>query len=650
MIEARNIGMSFGERVLLQEVSFQIGDDQKLCLAGPNGAGKSTLYSILAGELTPDSGQVIRSGGLRIGWLRQQAQFPPSVTVFDAAQLAFKPLIEKADALHHLREAMGHRDLTDEETHQLDDWEDALFRGGYYSLESETRIVLDGLGFSRENQDKELRELSGGWQMRVALAQVLLGKPELMLLDEPTNHLDLESIMWLESYLKSQKGSLLLVCHDRRFVDKVCEGVLDLRQGKLREYPLPFARYEEERALRLAQQRQSAAKAQGEIDRLAKFIDRFKAKASKASLARSATKRMNRIEVEEIESDGPSMRLRFPPTDYAGNCAFRAELIAKSFGEKVIFTQGDFTISAGDKTALVGPNGAGKSTLMKLMAGELQTDAGELVRGLNARIGYYAQYVEPSPEELKKSILNLLVDANLQVTPNQVRSALGSMMFSGDDVHKQIQVLSGGERARVRLAQLLLSPSNVLLLDEPTNHLDLRSQDLLLDALESYQGTVVFVSHDRDFCEALATRVLRVDSGRIVEYPGDYAYYSHKLELDIEKEEAVVPGKKKSATQASASSSSSVSSSTSSSKGRKEIEKIQRSREKRESEVSIRIDALEKRNVSLDTELVQESGKGGKEALEACRKLVEEKEKNLKELETLYVEWVEISGTEVESN
>ncbi len=625
MIEVRNLSLSFGDRDLLREVSFQLGDRQKLCLVGPNGVGKSTLFHLLAGAMQPDSGQVIRSGGLRIGWLRQHAEFPADATALSAALQAFAPLLRKAHDLEMLREELGRRSATDEDLQRLDEWQDALTHEGYYSAEARTRSVLHGLGFSREAQEKPLAQLSGGWGMRVALAQVLLGRPDCLLLDEPTNHLDLESILWLEAYLRNAPGSLLLVCHDRRFVDRVCEGVLDLHQGRIETYPLPFARFEEERALRVAQQRRAAAKAQDEIERLSRFIDRFKAKATKASQARSAMKRLDRIEIQEIDQEGPALRLRFPNADYAGAFAFRAEDLGKSFGGKTVFQDGAFTIRAGDKAALVGPNGAGKTTLMRLLAGELASDGGRLDRGAGIRLGYYAQYVELAKSEMNASILAWMLAAFPQASQGAIRAALGAMLFSGDDVHKPLRVLSGGERARVRLARLLLSPSNTLLLDEPTNHLDLRSQDLLLAALGDYPGTVVFVSHDRDFCGALATRVLRVDGGRITEYPGDYAYYSHKLEEDLARAEA----------QDEAGERAPKSGPRSSHAERKEAERARRKLERLEAEATARIEALERRNGEIDaalcrTEIFQDP--------EALRQLGEERAANAADVESLYAE------------
>jgi ATP-binding cassette subfamily F protein 3 len=640
MIEARNISLAFGPRTLLNEVSFQLSDRGRLALAGSNGAGKSTLFSILMGELGCDEGKVIRSGGLRMGMLRQHAEFPGEATAFTAAQMAFEEVIEKAKKLEVLHHAMGERDLTDAEMHSLDVLQDALIRDGYYTAEAETRSVLHGLGFKREQQDKKLSELSGGWKMRVALAQLLLRKPDCLLLDEPTNHLDLESILWLEGYLRNYPGSMLLICHDRRFVDNVCEGVLDLRSGKLDLYSLPYEKYEEERAMRVLQQQKSAAKAQDEIERLNKFIDRFKAKASKATLAKSAIKKRDRIEVVEVEQEGPSMRLRFPTLDYAGSVAWKAEDLAKRYGDKVIFTGGAFTILPGDKVALVGPNGAGKTTLMRLLVGEIAPEAGEVQKGSSLRAGYYAQYVEPDEIEKVTPILDLLRESFPQAGDNAARSALGAMMFSGDDAKKKFGVLSGGERARVRLARLLLAPGNALLLDEPTNHLDVRSKDLLLDALVDYPGTVVFVSHDRDFAEQLATRVLRVDNGAITEYPGDFAYYTHKVEDDLKRE--ALEERKASEKKGGSKSSKAEEPARDPRDEKKDAEKARRQREKREAEVMARIEALEARGTAIDAELCLPAVFSDPAAL---RKLTEEKTAGLSELETLYAELDAVGAT-----
>ena len=473
--------------------------------------------------------------------------------------------------------------------------------------------------------------------MRVALAQLLLRKPDCLLLDEPTNHLDLESILWLEGYLRNYPGSVLLICHDRRFVDNVCDGVLDLRVGKLDLYSLPYEKYEEERAMRVVQQQKSAAKAQDEIDRLNKFIDRFKAKASKATLAKSAIKKRDRIEVVEVDQEGPSMRLRFPALDYPGSFSYRAEDLGMAYGDKRVFKGGDFTILPGDKVALVGPNGAGKTTLMRLLAGETKPTEGKLEKGASLRAGYYEQYVDPTEAEKKTTLVDLISSAFPMAGDNAARSALGAMMFSGDDAKKYFGVLSGGERARVRLAKLLLMPGNALLLDEPTNHLDVRSKDLLLDALSDYPGTVVFVSHDRDFAEQLATRVIRVDNGGITEYPGDFAYYTHKVEDDLKREEMEARNaeKKPGGKAGKGGSAAAAAAPVDPRDVAKEEEKNRRRREKREAEVMSRIESLEGRNAAIDEELCLE---GVFSDPDAMRRLNMEKSDNLRALESLYAE------------
>jgi ATP-binding cassette subfamily F protein 3 len=635
MIEANAISLSFGARTLLDNVSFQLSDRGRLCLAGSNGAGKSTLFSIMMGELGCDGGKVIRSGGLRMGMLRQHAEFPEDATAYSATLLAFEDVMGKAARLETLHHAMGERDLTDSEMHDLDALQDALIRDGYYTAEAETRSVLHGLGFQRDQQDKLLSELSGGWKMRVALAQLLLRKPDCLLLDEPTNHLDLESIMWLEGYLRNYPGSMMLICHDRRFVDNVCEGVLDLRLGKLDLYSLPYEKYEEERAMRVLQQQKSASKAQDEIERLNKFIDRFKAKASKATLAKSAMKKRDRIEVVEVEQDGPSMRLRFPTLDYAGSVSWKAEDLTKRYGDKTIFTNGAFTILPGDKVALVGPNGAGKTTLMRLLVGEITPEVGEVTRGSALKPGYYAQYVEPDELEKATPILDLLRADFPLAGDNAARAALGAMMFSGDDAKKKFGVLSGGERARVRLARLLLAPGNALVLDEPTNHLDVRSKDLLLDALADYPGTVVFVSHDRDFTEQLATRVLRVDGGTITEYPGDYTYYLNKVEDDLRREAMEEKAAEKKGGKSSGKSAAAAEPARDPRDEKKDAEKARRQREKREAEVMARIEVLEARSLAIDADLCLPAVFSDPAAM---RRLTEEKNSGASELEALYAE------------
>ena len=414
----------------------------------------------------------------------------------------------------------------------MDFLQDELIRSNYYTAESETRKILAGLGFSNEEQDKQLGAMSGGWRMRVALARVLLSQPTCLFLDEPTNHLDLESIVWLENYIKDYSGSLVLISHDRQFVDKTCDRVMEIQSSDLTYYPLPYARYEEEKKMRRDQLLREYKKQQDEIAGLERFVERFKAKASKATQAQSKQKMLDKIDRIEIPNDAATMRLRFLEAPPSGQWVFEAEDLAKRYGDHLVFEDGKFGIQAGEKTVLVGPNGAGKSTLLKLLQGLEKPTDGTVVTGANVQIGYFAQYEEPTPVETDMDLISFLAVTHPRIPTQQLRSILGAMLFSNDDAFKKFGVLSGGERARVRLCRLLLRNCNVLILDEPTNHLDMDSKNLLMQALADFTGTVLFVSHDRYFVEHVATRVILVRDSKVTDYPGDYAYYLNKLASD----------------------------------------------------------------------------------------------------------------------
>jgi ATP-binding cassette subfamily F protein 3 len=365
--------------------------------------------------------------------------------------------------------------------------------------------------------------------MRVALAKVLLSQPTCLFLDEPTNHLDLESIMWLEDYIRNYSGSLVLISHDRAFVDRTCDRVLEIQGGSMAYYSLPYSRYEEEKAVRHEQILKEYKKQQDEIESLERFVERFKAKASKATQAQSKQRQLDKIDRIELPGTVATMRLRFPEASPTGQWVFETEDLAKSYGDKTVFSNGKFAVQAGEKVVLVGPNGAGKTTLLKLILGIEQPTKGVITRGANVQTAYFAQYEEPTAEECEMDLVSYVAAAHPRIGTQQIRSVLGSMLFSADDAFKKFGVLSGGERARVRLARMLLRDCNVLILDEPTNHLDMDSKNLLLQAIADFGGTVLFVSHDRHFVEKVATRVLLVKDGRVADYPGDYQYYLHRI-------------------------------------------------------------------------------------------------------------------------
>ncbi|HLP42046.1 MAG TPA: ABC-F family ATP-binding cassette domain-containing protein, partial [Fibrobacteria bacterium] len=532
MIDVQNLSLSFGDRQLLKGISFQLGDSEKICLAGPNGSGKTTLLRILCGEMRPDGGAIVRSRSVKIGYLRQHLGEDHGLTVYQSALQAYEEALRSHDELEALRASLGDRHPTDQELDRMDRLQDDLIRSGYYVMESETRTVLAGLGFSPERQDMPLSAFSGGWRMRVALAKVLLSQPTCLFLDEPTNHLDLESIMWLEDYIKNYSGSLVLISHDRAFVDSTCDRILEIQSGNMAYYSLPYSKYEEEKAVRHDQILREYKKQQDEIESLERFVERFKAKASKATQAQSKQRQLDKIDRIELPTTAATMRLRFPEASPTGQWVFETEGLAKAYGDKTVFRDGKFAIQARDKVVLVGPNGAGKTTLLKLILGLEDPTAGAITRGANVQTAYFAQYEEPTPVECEMDLVAYVAEAHPRIGTQQIRSVLGSMLFSADDAFKKFGVLSGGERARVRLARMLLRDCNVLILDEPTNHLDMDSKNLLMQAIADFGGTVLFVSHDRHFVEKVATRVLLVKDGKVTDYPGDYQYYLHKLHDD----------------------------------------------------------------------------------------------------------------------
>jgi ATP-binding cassette subfamily F protein 3 len=368
--------------------------------------------------------------------------------------------------------------------------------------------------------------------MRVALAKVLLSQPTCLFLDEPTNHLDLESIVWLEGYIRDYSGSMVLISHDRAFVDRTCDRILEISNSQLVYYPVPYAKYEEEKALRMEQLLKAHKKQQDEIASLERFVERFKAKASKATQAQSKQKQIDKIERIVIPNSVSTIRLKFPEAPPSGQWVFEAEDVDKSFGEHEIFRDAKFGIQRGDHCVFVGPNGAGKTTLLKVLQGIEKPSSGKVTVGANVVVGYFAQYEEPTPEEAAMDLVSYLQASLPRIPTQQLRSVLGAMLFSDDDAFKKFGVLSGGERARVRMCRLLLQNCNVLILDEPTNHLDMDSKELLMRAMDEFTGTVLFVSHDRYFVENIATRVILVKGGKVTDYPGDYQYYLNKLSSD----------------------------------------------------------------------------------------------------------------------
>jgi ATP-binding cassette subfamily F protein 3 len=525
MIQLSALSKSFGERVILDAVTWQIDDRERVGLSGPNGAGKTTLMKMLAGLEEPDSGTVVKPGGLTIGYLPQDGLAHAGRTLREEASLAFKPLLDMRDEIAALEERLGD-DSAGEAEHaamltRYSELQEEFRRLEGYGVDLRVTTVLRGLGFSAEDMDKPTETFSGGWQMRIALAKLLLGRPGLLLLDEPTNHLDLEARNWLEEYLTSYPHAVILVSHDRYFLDAVVTRITEIGLRRLTDYTGNYSAYLREREARMERLRQQKRDQDEEVARMQAFINRFRYQATKASQVQSRIKMLEKIVPIEIPPERKRVHFSFPACAKSGRMVLELRGVSKAYDGRTIFDRIDLHIERGDRIALVGVNGAGKSTLMRMLSGVEAPDSGTRTEGHQVVMQYFAQDEATRLDGSQTVYQTLAGDAPIQMVP-QVRNILGGFLFSGDDVDKPARVLSGGERTRLAVARMLLRPSNTLLLDEPTNHLDLDSKDVLLEALEDFGGTLIFVSHDRYFVDRLATKIIDVGGGQALVYPGTY--------------------------------------------------------------------------------------------------------------------------------
>jgi ATP-binding cassette subfamily F protein 3 len=525
LIQLSELTKSFGDRVLFDRVTWQITDRERVGLCGPNGAGKTTLLRMMAGLDEPDSGAVLKPASLTVGYLPQDGLTHAGRTVFDEAASAFGNLLAMKAEMHALEERLGDSAIP-ETDHELmlvryADLQERFRHGDGYSIEIKTATVLQGLGFRTADFARATDTFSGGWQMRLALAKLLLGQPNLLLLDEPTNHLDLEARNWLEEYLNGYPHAVILVSHDRFFLDTVVTRIADLTLRTLTDYVGTYSDYLVEHHARIEALRKAKHEQDEEVARIRMFIDRFRYQATKAAQVQSRIKMLDKVVPIEVPPERKRIHFQFPSCAKSGRTVLELKNARKAYGDLVVFDRVNLHIERGDRIALVGPNGVGKSTMMRLLSGEEAPDSGERVEGHHVVMQYFAQdeatRMDPSPtvyETLAAGSPNDMVPA--------IRNILGGFLFSGDDVYKRVRVLSGGERTRLAVARMLLRPSNTLLLDEPTNHLDLASKEVLLDALADYGGTLMFVSHDRYFVERLATKIIEIGSGTALVYPGTY--------------------------------------------------------------------------------------------------------------------------------
>jgi ATP-binding cassette subfamily F protein 3 len=525
LIQLSELTKSFGDRVLFDHVTWQITDRERVGLCGPNGAGKTTLLRMMAGFDEPDSGAVLKPAALTVGYLPQDGLTHKGRTVFDEASSAFGALLAMKTEMHALEDQLGDAAIPEDRHEPMlvryADLQDQFRHGDGYSIEVKTAAVLQGLGFTTADFTRLTDTFSGGWQMRIALAKLLLGQPGLLLLDEPTNHLDLEARNWLEEYLNGYPHAVILVSHDRFFLDAVVTRIADLTLRTLTDYIGNYSDYLVEHHARIEALRKAKREQDEEVARVKMFIDRFRYQATKAAQVQSRIKMLEKVVPIEVPPERKRIHFQFPSCAKSGRTVLEIKNARRAYGDLTVFDHLNLHIERGDRIALVGPNGVGKSTLMRMLSGEELPDSGERLEGHHIVMQYFAQdeatRMDPAPtvyETLASGSPNDMVPA--------IRNILGGFLFSGDDVYKRVRVLSGGERTRLAVARMLLRPSNTLLLDEPTNHLDLDSKEVLLDALVDYGGTLIFVSHDRYFVERLATKIIEVGRGTALVYPGTY--------------------------------------------------------------------------------------------------------------------------------
>ena len=536
MISLSNINKQYGRQLVFVDASFQLNPGEKIGLVGPNGSGKTTLFRMLVGEEAPDDGEVTVPRKLTVGYFRQDVEEMKGRSVLDEAIAGSGRVGDLHHELEHLQHQMEDPDMGDQMDRVLERFgevqEEYEHLGGY-TLEAQAREVLHGLGFKDTQIDGDVGALSGGWKMRVALARVLLGRPDVLLMDEPTNHLDLESIIWLEQFLKSLPGALLMTSHDREFMNRIVSKIAEIEAGEIVTYSGNYDFYERERAIRENNQQAAFARQQAMLAKEQRFIDRFRTHAAKAAQVQSRIKALDKIEKIELPKKRQVVKFEFRSPPRSGDQVAVIEDLTKGFGERRIYDGFSLTIRRGERWAVMGRNGAGKTTLLRMISGVLAPDAGEVRLGASLKMGYFAQ------QSLDVLDPELTVQEQLQRDFPQdgigsLRSLAGAFQFSGDDVDKRIRSLSGGEKSRLAMARMLYDPPNFLVLDEPTNHLDLATKEMLVDALKNFEGTMIFVSHDRVFLRGLGSKVLELggesgtDRNPLV-YPGSYVEYVRSL-------------------------------------------------------------------------------------------------------------------------
>ncbi|MBS3739199.1 ABC-F family ATP-binding cassette domain-containing protein [Mesohalobacter halotolerans] len=536
MLHTSELSLSFGGEYVFKNISFRLGANERIGLIGKNGAGKSTLLKVIAGEQEYDDGQISKDKEVSIGFLKQDIDFEEGRTVLEEAYQAFEDIKTIEQKLEHINTQLAEREDYESEAYNqlmidLNTYQQQYEIQGGYNYQGETERILKGLGFKEEELNNLTNTFSGGWRMRIELAKLLLQQNDILLLDEPTNHLDIESIIWLEKFLNQSSACVVIVSHDKMFLDHVTNRTIEISLGKIYDFNKPFSKFKIHREELREQQLAAQKNQQNEVEHTEKLIDKFRAKANKASMAQSLIKKLDKIDRIEVEhQDTATMNIRFPVSKRAGKVIIKAEHISKSYKDNQVIKDISFTVDRGDKLAFVGQNGQGKSTLAKIIMNEISYQ-GHLEIGHNVEIGYFAQNQAEYLDE-NKTVLDTMIDAANALTRPKVRDILGSFLFSGDDVHKYVKVLSGGERNRLALAKMLLNPFNVLIMDEPTNHLDMQSKLVLKQALQAFDGTLILISHDRDFLQGLSETILEFKDSKVNTFLGSIEDYLKSREAE----------------------------------------------------------------------------------------------------------------------
>ncbi len=537
MISINGLTVAYGGFTLLNDINFHISENDRIGLVGKNGAGKSTILKLICGLQHPTSGRIAVPPGIKIGYLPQIMEHHKGKSVIDETMTAFSDLLSLESELEKVTEELASREDYESEEYQrliirMNEINDALAYGKEESPEVLAEKTLLGLGFRYDELGRPTETFSQGWNMRIELAKILLSKPDVLLLDEPTNHLDIESIEWFESYLKEYRGSLVLISHDRKFLDNVTNRTVEIMLGRIHDYKVPYSKYLELRKERIAQQQAAYENQQRMIAKTEEFIERFRYKPTKSNQVQSRIKQLDKLERIEVDvEDKSALTVKFPPAPRSGDVAFKATDLTVGYGEKVVFSHAELEIRRGEKVALVGRNGEGKTTLMRVLTGELEPMSGEARIGHNVSIGYYAQNQEDILDK-NDTVFDTLDKIAVGDVRMKLRDILAAFLFKGEDIDKKVAVLSGGERARLAMAKLMLKPYNLLALDEPTNHMDIRSKDILKQALKSYDGTLLIVSHDRDFLDGLVDKLYEFRDGKVKEHLGGVAEFLERRKIE----------------------------------------------------------------------------------------------------------------------